>query len=144
MACQAIIHHGYYRSFQPLLCSLTLVLCGWFPWQGKKKIAFWLAWAFFFSLHHFGFVWFGSETSPPQCGSEVLVIQSQAKGAKFCVLAIPGEFAERCGMCASKGCLTLNFCGELHEGTGKVFIEHRVRRQWHITLIQQKLSWLPL
>lgn len=45
---------------------------------------------------------------------------------------------------ASKGYLTLNFHGELLERTGNVVIEHRVRTQWYITLIEQKASRLPL
>lgn len=65
--CEAIIHHGCHWSCWPLPRCLTLVLHEWFPWQGKKKLPFgWLEvfFFFFFLLHHFGFVWFGSETFP--------------------------------------------------------------------------------
>ena len=54
--------------------------------------------------------------------------------------AILGEFAERCSIHASKGCLTLNFHGKLFERAGKVAIEHRV---WTVAHYLNRTKDLP-
>lgn len=130
---------GHYLPWSPLEVPTPAPLPHFCPtWliiltEREKKKSF--GWFGLFSLHYFGFVCLAQRVFLyTKVGPVVLSNLRPRMPSSIFRQAGPSRWVcWGCGIDATKGCLALNFYGELLlERTGKVVIKYRVWRQLHV------------
>lgn len=114
----------------------------WLIFLIRRKILLFSSFGLF-SLHHFGFVQFVSESFFPQGGPELLInLRPKMPNSVFRQVSHSRWVCWGYDLCASRY-LNMDFHGELLERAGKVVTKHTVWRQLRITIMDKKLPHHP-